>query len=182
MVATPPANRTYMGRMNVRLGFISRINFRCLPVKHENRKNWIPRKFPAIRYKLTMYVPMFMLLNKNFKCSCLSVPTPAAIKYPRYNITFPLTAISSFFRFYGICNTEMMHIYSKSCFYILCRSDMNRKRCSVSRELLPYKPLFRDFKDPKYDFKAPIPRKRPIPQRKKVVSNMHAIVVLLLIC
>ena len=48
---------------------------------------------------------------------------------------------------------------------------MNRKRCSVSRELLPYKPLFRDFKSPKYYFKALIPRKRPIPQGKNVVSN-----------
>ena len=49
---------------------------------------------------------------------------------------------------------------------------MDRKRCSVSRELLPYRSLFRGINDPKYDFKAPIPRKRAFPRRKKVVSNL----------
>lgn len=49
---------------------------------------------------------------------------------------------------------------------------MDRKRCSGSRELLPYKSLFRGISEPKYDFRAPIPRKRPFPRRKKVVSNV----------
>jgi hypothetical protein len=47
---------------------------------------------------------------------------------------------------------------------------MDRKRCSISRELLPYKSLFRGINDPKYDFKSLMPRKRAFSQRRKVVS------------
>ena len=38
-----------MSSENVR-GF----NFRALPVNRENRENWIPRKFPAIRYNVSI--------------------------------------------------------------------------------------------------------------------------------
>ena len=48
-MATPPV----IACAHVRLGvfFFSWIfHFRGSPVNHENRENWLPRKFPAIRY------------------------------------------------------------------------------------------------------------------------------------
>ena len=43
--------RACQRRKNMRSGFLfHRFNFRGSPVNHENRENWLPRKFPAIRY------------------------------------------------------------------------------------------------------------------------------------
>ena len=46
-----PCYRVCRRRENVHLGFLFRgFNFRGSPVNRENRENWLPRKFPAIRY------------------------------------------------------------------------------------------------------------------------------------
>ena len=38
-------------RENVHLGFLFRgFNFRGSPLNRENRENWLPRKYPAVRY------------------------------------------------------------------------------------------------------------------------------------
>ena len=44
---------------NMRSSFSFRgFNFRGLPVNRENRENWIPRKFPAIRYSVEIYAAL----------------------------------------------------------------------------------------------------------------------------
>ena len=45
-MATPPLNRTR--KLAYRFLFCG-FNFRGLPINRENRENWTPRKFPAIR-------------------------------------------------------------------------------------------------------------------------------------
>ena len=64
-MATPPV----IARARVRLGFLFRgFNFRGSPVNRENRENWLPRKFPAIRYvlylsnSLTIYLINYYIL------------------------------------------------------------------------------------------------------------------------
>ena len=58
------------------LGFLFHgFNFRGSTVNRENRENWIPRKFPAIRYYMyNMYVCNFecvcyLMLEKRYTCT-----------------------------------------------------------------------------------------------------------------
>ena len=86
--------------------------------------------------------------------------------------TYSNSPVSEIYRFWEVFTYHTLQ-YSSSCFYILCRLDMDRKRCSVSRELLSYKSLFRGINDPKYNFRSPIPRKRAFCRRRKPVSLVH---------
>ena len=55
--------------------------------------------------------------------------------------TYSKSPVSEIYRFWEVFTYHTLR-YSSSCFYILCRLDMDRKRCFVSRELLSYKSLF----------------------------------------
>lgn len=59
---------------------------------------------------------------------------------------------------------------------------MNREKCEISEELLPYRKFFRDINEPKYDFKSglkTVQKRKALhhesPSRKipSVNSNIH---------